>query len=68
MVRRRGAFANLAFAFAYEPCRRVAGDLLVEALNDTDEEVRLSACRGLVLAGDDAEIEDLFSWPSGPIC
>ena len=60
VVRRRGAFANLAFAFAYEPCRRVAGDLLVEALNDADEEVRLSACRGLVLAGGDAEIEDLF--------
>ena len=28
VVRRRGAFANLAFAFAYEPCRRLAGDLL----------------------------------------
>ncbi len=60
VVRRRGAFANLAFAFAYEPCRRVAGDLLVESLNDADEEVRLSACRGLVLAGGEAEIEDLF--------
>jgi HEAT repeat protein len=60
VVRRRGAFANLAFAFAYEPCRRVAGDLLVEALNDGDEEVRLSACRGLALAGGEAEIEDLF--------
>jgi HEAT repeat protein len=60
VVRRRAAFANLAFAFAYEPCRRQAGDLLVEALNDTDEEVRLSACRGLALAGGEAEIEDLF--------
>jgi len=60
VVHRRGAFANLAFTFAYEPCRRVAGDLLVESLNDADEEVRLSACRGLVLAGGEAEIEDLF--------
>lgn len=60
VVRRRGAFANLAFAFAHEPCRRVASDLFVEALNDGDEEVRLSACRGLALAGGEAEIEDLF--------
>jgi HEAT repeat protein len=60
VVRRRGAFANLAFVFAYEPCRRQAGDLLIEALNDGDEEVRLSACRGLALAGGEAEIEDLF--------
>jgi hypothetical protein len=60
VVRRRGAFANLAFVFAYEPCRRQAGDLLIDALNDGDEEVRLSACRGLVLAGGEAEIEDLF--------
>ena len=60
VVRRRGAFANLAFAFAYEPCRRQGGDLLIEALNDGDEEVRLSACRGLALAGGEAEIEDLF--------
>ena len=68
VVRRRSAFANLAFAFAYEPCRRVAGDLLVEALNDSDEEVRLSACRGLVLAGDEARSSDLFASPSGPAC
>ena len=60
VIRRRAAFANLAFVFAYEPCRRQAGDLLVEALNDADEEVRLSACRGLALAGGEAEIEDLF--------
>jgi HEAT repeat protein len=60
VVRRRGAFANLAFAFAYEPCRRQARDLLVDALVDGDEEVRLSACRGLALAGGEAEIEDLF--------
>ena len=30
-------------------------------LNDGDEEVRLSACRGLVLAGDEDQIEDLFA-------
>ena len=31
LVRRRAAFANLAFASSYEPCRRVAGDLLLRA-------------------------------------
>jgi HEAT repeat protein len=60
VVRRRAAFANLAFACVYEPCRRVAGDLLHEALHDRDEEVRLSACRGLVPAGDAEQIEQLF--------
>ena len=28
VIRRRTAFASLAFACAYEPCRRVAGDLM----------------------------------------
>jgi hypothetical protein len=65
-ARRRDAFANLAFAFAYEPCRRQAGELLIEALNDDDEEVRLSACRGLALAGGEAEIEDLFEMAVRP--
>jgi HEAT repeat protein len=60
VVRRRAACASLAFACVYEPCRRVAGDLLIEALNDGDEEVRLSACQGLVLAGGEDQMEDLF--------
>ena len=41
VIRRRTAFANLAFACVFEPCRRVAGDLLLDALKDCDEEVRL---------------------------
>lgn len=61
LVRRRAAFASLAFACVYEPCRRVAGDLLLQALNDGDEEVRLSACRGLVLAGGKEQIQHLFA-------
>jgi HEAT repeat protein len=59
-LRRRAAFASLAFACAYEPCRRVAGDALLRAVNDSDEEVQTSACRGLVLAGDEGHIEELF--------
>src|ERR1019366_10302688 len=60
-IRRRAAFANLAFACVYEPCRRVAGDLLLDALNDGDEEVRLSACQGVLLAGGEDQIEQLFA-------
>src|ERR1039458_5647075 len=41
--------------------RRVAGEQLLGALRDSDEEVRLSACRGMVLAGDEAQIADLFA-------
>ncbi len=61
VVRRRTAFASLAFACVYEPCRRVAGDTLIRAVNDSDEEVRLSACRGLALAGDAEHVQDLFA-------
>ena len=61
VVRRRAAFASLAFACVYEPCRRVGGDLLIRAVNDGDEEVRLSACRGLALAGDAEHVQDLFA-------
>ncbi|MCX6626327.1 MAG: hypothetical protein NTW28_01670 [Candidatus Solibacter sp.] len=61
VVRRRAAFANLGFAWVFEPCRRVAGDLLLEALRDGDEEVRLSACRGVLLAGREDHIQQLFA-------
>jgi HEAT repeat protein len=60
-VRRRAAFANLAFASFYEPCRRVAGDLLLRATKDSDPDVRISACRGVVLFRDKEQIEYLFA-------
>jgi HEAT repeat protein len=59
-IRRRPAFARLAFVCAYEPCRRVAGDLLERALNDADPEVRFYAWRSLVQSGSIEEIEKLF--------
>jgi HEAT repeat protein len=59
-VRRRAAFARLAFVCAYEPCRRVAGDLLEKALNDADGEVRFFAWRALVQSGTIEEIEQLY--------
>jgi hypothetical protein len=61
-IRRRTAFARLAFACAYEPCRRVAGDLLTLGLGDEDREVRLAACRALLQAGDLAEVEQVFEF------
>ena len=59
-IRRRAALANLAFTCAYEPCRRVAGDLMLDALKDGDEEVRLSACRGVLLSEGADQIKSLF--------
>lgn len=48
---RRQAYNRLSFVCAYEPCRRVAGDLLLQALQDADPEVRLPAARALVQSG-----------------
>ena len=53
---RRQAYTRLSFVCAYEPCRRIAGDLLKQALKDADPEVRLPAARALVQSGG---IEDL---------
>lgn len=61
VIRRRTAFANLAFVSVFEPCRRVAGDLLLDSVTDSDEEVRLSACRGALLAAGEDQIGELFA-------
>ncbi|HXS95986.1 MAG TPA: hypothetical protein VN736_15380 [Candidatus Limnocylindrales bacterium] len=57
---RRAAFVRLAFACSYEPCRRVGGEILLDALNDADDEIRLEACRALVQAGVPEEVESVF--------
>ena len=57
---RRKAYHRLAFVCAYEPCRRVAGDLLSEALKDSDAEVRLPAARALVQSGTISELGQVF--------
>jgi HEAT repeat protein len=59
-VRRRTAFARLAFVSAYEPCRRVTGDLMFHALKDSDPEVWLWACRAVIQAGVPDQIEAVF--------
>ncbi len=66
VLKRREAVSRLAFACVYEPCRRVAGELLLESLADPDEEVRLFACRGLALSGGGPELSRLFELAIGP--
>ena len=66
VLKRRMAVSRLGYACVYEPCRRVAGELLSEALEDADEEVRLSASRGLALFGGTAELKHLFNLAVGP--
>ena len=61
VIVRRRAIANLAFACVHEPSRQVAGRRLALALEDPDEEVRLSACQGVMLAGREADVEELFA-------
>ena len=46
IVRKREAFERLAFVCAYEPCRRLAGDLMLAALEEPDDDVRISPARG----------------------
>jgi HEAT repeat protein len=57
---RREAYARLSFVCAYEPCRRVAGDLLEEALSDADPEVRLSGARALAQSGSTEDLAKVF--------
>jgi hypothetical protein len=57
---RRAACSRLAFICAYEPCRRVAGDLLEAAAGDADPGVRLCAERGLVQPGEMEAIGKVF--------
>jgi hypothetical protein len=59
-LERRKAYVRLSFVCAYEPCRRVAGDLLQTALEDSDPEVRLSAARALVQSGTPDELGRVF--------
>jgi hypothetical protein len=57
---RRKAYQRLSFVCAYEPCRRVAGDLLLLALQDRDAPVRLAAARALVQSGNLEELGQVF--------
>jgi HEAT repeats len=60
-IRRRRAFAQLAFVSAYEPCRRLTDDLLLRALEDPDPEVELAAARALIHTGEPEAVESVFA-------
>jgi hypothetical protein len=60
LLQRRMGFSRLSFVCSYEPCHRVAGDLLLQALDDPDAEVKLSASRALAQSGNIDEIERVF--------
>ena len=60
VVRRRTAFARLAFVSANEPCRRVSGEMLSQALNDEDSEVRFSAALAVLQAGAPRDVDAVF--------
>jgi HEAT repeat protein len=60
VVERRAAFTKLAFMAASEPCRRILGDLLVNAAKDPDPEIRIAVCRGLVHSDDPDVIDFIF--------
>lgn len=66
LTRRRKAMARLAFVSYYEPCRRVAGEMMSRALEDPDYEIRLSAARGLAQTGIQTDVEDVLLLALGP--
>jgi HEAT repeat protein len=60
VMRRRAAFAVISFVYAYEPCRRAVGDLLLDSLEDRDEEVRVCSAQALARFGSPAEVVVIF--------
>jgi HEAT repeat protein len=58
--KRRAAFAGIAFASAYPPCRRAVGDVLTNALENSDQEVRLMAAQALARYGESTEVDMVF--------
>jgi HEAT repeat protein len=57
---RRSAFERLAFCSAYEPCRRVVGQLQHAGVEDSDPEIRLAAARGLAQSDIRKDFELVF--------
>jgi HEAT repeat protein len=59
---RRQAHDRLAFVSAYEPCRRIIGDIQLAAIEDPDGDVRISAARGLIQAGEADVLDRVFEF------
>ena len=60
LVRRRMAFDRLAFVSFNEPCRRVAGDMIAQAVEDRDPEVSFSSALALLESGGPSDVERVF--------
>jgi hypothetical protein len=60
LAARRAAFERLAFCSAYEPCRRVVGQLQLMGVEDPDPEIRLAAARGLAQSDLRGDFELVF--------
>ena len=60
VVARRTAYTRLAFVCGNEPCRRVAGDMLLLALKDRDREVSIAAASGAARSDEIAEVEQVL--------
>jgi hypothetical protein len=65
IARRRAAFAVISFVYAYEPCRRIVGDLLLDSLEDRDWEVRVCSAQALARFGSPAEVVAVFGIAAG---
>ncbi len=61
-VDRRQVHDRLAFVSAYEPCRRMTGEIQLAALEDPDGAVRISAARGLIQAGEADVLNRVFEF------
>jgi HEAT repeat protein len=57
---RRRAFSRIAALAHAEPVRRVAGDLPLAGLKDSDEQVRLESARAMVCSDDPAQVARVF--------
>jgi hypothetical protein len=59
-AQRRRAFSRIAAMAHAEPVRRVAGDIPVAGLSDSDEQVRLEAARAMVCSEDPGQVARVF--------
>jgi hypothetical protein len=66
VTRRRSAFSRLAIVTAYEPARRITGDLMRHGLGDPDAEVRLAAARSLLQSGIAEDLREVFELALAP--
>ncbi len=60
-VIQRTAYERLSFVSSFEPCRRLAGDLIVRSLFHPDPDVWLWSSRAVIQFGTGEQIEGIFA-------